>query len=39
MRRGAGTRSHISFVLSGEKGDTGTRGLYDGVKEVRIYYD
>ena len=34
MRRGAGTTSRIAFVLTGEAGDTGTRELFDGVREV-----
>ncbi|XP_066291033.1 polycystin-1-like protein 2 [Branchiostoma lanceolatum] len=34
MRKDAGTRSNIGFVLSSEKGDTGTRRLDDKGKKV-----
>lgn len=36
MRRGAGTRSNISFVLAGDNTDTGVRQLKDekGVKVI-----
>ncbi|XP_052243454.1 polycystic kidney disease protein 1-like 2 [Dreissena polymorpha] len=33
MREGAGTRSRIAFVLTGQNGDTGSRELFDGVRE------
>ena len=29
LRKGAGTRSKVSFVLSGDNGDTGVRQLAD----------
>ncbi len=37
-RRGkAETRSKVGFVLAGDKGDTGMRGLYDGIREVSLF--
>ncbi|WAR15300.1 PK1L2-like protein [Mya arenaria] len=33
MRRGAGTTSRITFVLTGDKGDTGPREMFDGVRK------
>ncbi|KAJ8298359.1 hypothetical protein KUTeg_024890 [Tegillarca granosa] len=33
LRRGAGTKSKVYFVLSGEKADTGVRTLTDGINE------
>ncbi|XP_053378970.1 uncharacterized protein LOC123526495 isoform X2 [Mercenaria mercenaria] len=33
MRRGAGTRSRVAFILTGTNGNTGPRELYDGVRE------
>lgn len=35
MRRGAGTRSNVSFVLAGDKADTGVRQLKD-IKGVKV---
>ncbi|XP_045161835.2 polycystic kidney disease protein 1-like 2 [Mercenaria mercenaria] len=32
MRRGAGTTSRIAFILTGSKGDTGVRELFDGIR-------
>uniref|UniRef100_A0A8W8K4X6 PLAT domain-containing protein n=1 Tax=Magallana gigas TaxID=29159 RepID=A0A8W8K4X6_MAGGI len=32
MRRGAGTRSRVGFIVAGEDDDTGVRELYDGVR-------
>lgn len=39
MRRGAGTKSKISFVLAGDNADTGVRVLADekGIKVHFIY--
>ena len=34
MRRGAGTKSRIGFIVCGEDGDTGIRELSDGVRSV-----
>lgn len=34
MRRGAGTKSRVGFIVAGEEGDTGVRELYDGVRLV-----
>lgn len=36
MRRGAGTRSRVGFIVAGEDDDTGVRELYDGVRTVQI---
>ena len=36
MRRGAGTKSRIAFNLTGEKGTTGNREMFDGVREVCV---
>ncbi|XP_060605764.1 uncharacterized protein LOC132758227, partial [Ruditapes philippinarum] len=33
MRRGAGTKSRVAFVLTGSNGSTRPRELYDGVRE------
>ncbi|XP_052820335.1 polycystin family receptor for egg jelly-like [Mya arenaria] len=33
LRRGAGTDSRIAFVLTGAKGDTGPREMFDGVRK------
>ena len=30
LRRGAGTRSNVGFILTGHKGNTGVRQLSDG---------
>ena len=38
MRRGAGTKSTVYFVLSGEHGDTGVRILCDDKIKVK-YWD
>ena len=38
MRRGAGTRSRVAFILTGSKGSTGPRELYDGVREVILAF-
>ncbi|XP_061175577.1 uncharacterized protein LOC133184503 [Saccostrea echinata] len=32
MRRGAGTKSRVGFIVAGEDGDTGVRELFDGVR-------
>lgn len=34
MRRGAGTKSNVNFVLVGNEEDSGIRILSDGIKEV-----
>lgn len=34
MRRGAGTKSNVNFVLVGNEEDSGIRVLSDGIKEV-----
>lgn len=34
LRRGAGTKSNVYFVLTGDYSDTGIRVLNDGIKEV-----
>ena len=34
MRRGAGTTSRVAFILSGDKGDTGPREMFDGLRQV-----
>jgi hypothetical protein len=36
MRRGAGTKSRVGFIVAGEEGDTGVRELYDGVRLVSV---
>ncbi|KAH3817413.1 hypothetical protein DPMN_118947, partial [Dreissena polymorpha] len=33
MRKGAGTRSRVAFVITGQNGDTGSRELFDGFRE------
>lgn len=38
MRRGAGTRSRIAFILTGNKRGTGPRELFDGVREVKLHH-
>jgi len=35
MRPSSGTRSKISFVLTGDEMDTGVRELNDGVRKVQ----
>jgi len=35
MRRGAGTRSHVSFILAGDFKDTGVRQLEDD-KQIKV---
>ena len=35
MRRGAGTKSKIGFIVAGEEYDSGVRELHDGVRDVR----
>ena len=37
LRGNAETKSKVGFVLAGDKGDTGMRGLYDGIREVGLY--
>ena len=34
MRPGAGTKSKVAFVLSGDEMDTGVRELTDGIRQV-----
>lgn len=34
LRRGAGTKSNVYFMVTGERCDTGIRVLNDGRKEV-----
>jgi len=34
VRKGAGTKSKPSFILSGDYADTGVRKLYDGKRQV-----
>ena len=34
LRRGAGTKSVVNFVLAGDEDDSGVRILSDGMKEV-----
>ena len=36
LRKGAGTKSKVCFILSGEKGDTGVRIADDGKGQVCI---
>jgi hypothetical protein len=36
MRRSAGTKSNVNFVLVGNEDDSGIRVLADGVKEVNF---
>lgn len=35
VKKKAATRSKVSFILSGDDGDTGVRRLYDGKRKVR----
>jgi len=35
VRKGAGTKSKPSFILSGDYADTGVRRLFDGKRKVR----
>lgn len=35
LRPGAGTKSNVCFVVSGETGDSGVRLLSDGQRRVR----
>ena len=37
MRRGAGTASRIAFILTGQKGESGSRELFDGIRKVYLY--
>jgi hypothetical protein len=34
MKKGAGTKSNISFIISGEERDTGVRRMFDGKRKV-----
>ena len=34
VKKKAGTRSRISFIMSGDNADTGVRRLYDGKRKV-----
>jgi len=35
VRKGAGTKSKPSFIMSGDYADTGVRRLFDGKRTVR----
>ena len=37
LRKGAGTKSLVNFVLTGEDEDSGVRILSDGIREVSVY--
>ncbi|CAG5115235.1 unnamed protein product [Candidula unifasciata] len=37
LRKSAGTKSRVSFCLSGEFNDTGVRQLRDGIREANIF--
>lgn len=39
MRKGAGTKSNVNFVLVGNDEDSGIRILSDGIKEVNLNLD
>lgn len=39
MKKGAGTKSNISFIISGEERDTGVRRIFDGKRKARYKYD
>jgi len=34
MKKGSGTKSNISFIMSGEVADTGVRRMFDGKRKV-----
>ena len=36
MKKKAGTKSRISFIMSGDSADTGVRRLYDGKRKVSV---
>ena len=36
VRKNAGTKSKVNFILSGDEGDTGCRRLTDGKRKVGI---